>query len=453
VVPEKATAATKIRFAIFPGEARRTSSTGGRKMSREKRVKLTKRSVEGLEASGDARLVFYDTEITGLCVRVSCNSRAFYYVYRAEKGRGAAPKWLRLGTFPTMTVETARQKAKAMAAAVQLGGDPAQELKERKLAESMKALLHKFFDEHVSKLKKSSEHSYTNLVEKFVIPPIGKMKVEDIQFSHIAKLHSSMNKTPYNANRTIAILSKFFNWCELHGYRERNSNPVKGITRYKEYKRQEFMGEYELSLLGKAISDMEKTWYDRQDKKIRRQKGESVDTITPQSAAAIRLLMFTGARLGEILSLEWDNLNLEKGVARLQDSKTGFKILKLPTPAVAILDSLPKISHWVFPATSASGHQVDLKCAWTHVLHQAGLTGWRIHDLRHAFASVMVNSGASLPVVGKILGHTQVSTTARYAHLEENPAHAAAEKAAALINEYATTPRKRAAVFHLKERA
>ena len=153
--------------------------------------------------------------------------------------------------------------------------------------------------------------------------------------------------------------------------------------------------------------------------------------------------MFTGARRGEVLALKWAHVDLDMGIARLPDSKTGFKVLQLPAPAVAVLKGLPQISDYVFPADSASGHMVNIKKAWADVLKQSKLTGWRIHDLRHAFASMMVNSGASLPIVGKILGHTQASTTARYAHLEENPARKAAEAAAAKIADVIAKPRKK----------
>jgi integrase len=207
------------------------------------------------------------------------------------------------------------------------------------------------------------------------------------------------------------------------------------------------MGAGELSILGDTLSRMEKTWLDRQEGRSPREKGSAVDAITPQPAAAIRLLMFTGARVGEILSLEWKNIDLDQGTARLPDSKTGFKVLQLPAPAVAVLEGLPQVSEWVFPASSASGHMVNIKDAWGDVLHQAGMDGWRLHDLRHAFASAMVNSGASLPIVGKILGHTQASTTQRYAHLEENPARKAAEVAAAKIAEAMKTPPKRGKVL------
>jgi integrase len=161
--------------------------------------------------------------------------------------------------------------------------------------------------------------------------------------------------------------------------------------------------------------------------------------------------MFTGARRGEILSLKWCYINFELGIARLPDSKTGFKVLQLPAPALSVLESLPKMSEFVFPADSATGYTVNIKQAWGNVLRQSGLTGWRIHDLRHAFASMMVNSGASLPIVGKILGHTQASTTQRYAHLEENPARKAAEEAAAKIAKAIQVPSKRDNVLAFRQ--
>ena len=154
--------------------------------------------------------------------------------------------------------------------------------------------------------------------------------------------------------------------------------------------------------------------------------------------------MLTGARMSEVLSLAWDDIDMEQGTARLPDSKTGFKILQLNAPALAVLETLPRIDDkWVFPSTTATGHMEHLKDAWANLMRQCGLKGkWRIHDLRHAFASMMVNAGASLPIVGKILGHSQPATTARYAHLERNPAREAAEAAAAKIAEAMKRPAK-----------
>jgi integrase len=309
-----------------------------------------------------------------------------------------------------------------------------------------------FQAEYVPKLKSSTARFYQTIIENHLKPGMGKVRAKKLGYSEIARLHAAMKGKPYMANRCIAVLSVFLNWCELHGYRDKHSNPCRGIKPYKELKRQDFMSATEPAILGETLERMERTWHERKEAKTRRTANiAETDTVTPHCAAAIRLLMLTGARRGEILSLEWSNIDLDQGIARLPDSKTGFKMLQLPSPAVAVLESLPQISKFVFPATSATGHMVNVSDAWRDVLKQSGLTGWRIHDLRHAFASMMVNAGASLPIVGKILGHTQASTTARYAHLEENPARKAAEEAAAKIAKAMQTPPKRGKVVTFKE--
>jgi integrase len=395
-------------------------------------MKFTKRAVDAIEST-NKRQVFFDDDFTGFALRVSeTGKKSFYFSYRTGKGRAAEKKWVMLGAFPTMSVEQARQKAKDMAASVQQGIDPAKEIQADKEAKSMKEALQSFLDEHVSKLKPGTIKSYTMIIKKYLIPNFGKLRVKEVIYSDIAKFHHTMQETPYLANRSYAVLSKFFSWCELHGHRERGDSPCRGITKYKELKRQDFIGATELAILGDTLARMEENWIERKTTKEKR-TSEFVDTITTQAAAAIRLLMFTGARVGEILSLEWSNIDLEQGTARLPDSKTGFKVLQLPAPALAVLEALPRLGKWVFPADSESGHMVNIKDAWGDVLKQANLSGWRLHDLRHCFASMMVNSGASLPIVGKILGHNNVSTTQRYAHLEQNPARKAAEDAASKI--------------------
>jgi len=412
-------------------------------------MKLTKTAVEKLEVTGKRYNVF-DEDLKGFVVRVGAGGdKSFYYIYRAGKGRGASLKWLRLGTFPTISVEQARQLAKEKGAAVALGADPAATVKEEKTALSIAEAMDAFQAEYVAKLKPSTIAFYKVVIENHLKPAMGKVRTKKFGYSDAARFHAAMKAKPYMANRCIAVLSVFLNWCELHGYRDKHSNPCKEIKLYTESKRQEFMGAKELTILGDTLTRMEQAWYERKEAKTRRpSENPDTDTITPHAAAAIRLLMFTGARRGEILSLQWNRIDLEQGTARIphMNSKTGFKVLQLPAPAVAVLQGLPHMSEYVFPAASASGHMVNIKQAWGAVLKQSGLTGWRIHDLRHAFASMMVNSGASLPIVGKILGHTQASTTQRYAHLEENPARKAAEEAADKIAKAMKTPPQRGKV-------
>ena len=379
-------------------------------------MKFTKRSVEAIEPA-DKRQVFFDSELIGFALRVSPNGRkVFYYSYRPGKGRGIEKKWVMIGAFPAWSIEQARNEAKSMAAKVQQGEDPALILREDKSALLMKDALPKFLEDHASKLKPKSAELYCCLADKYLIPAMGQIKAKDITRGHIAKLHKDMEGKPYMANRMIQVSNVFFNWCEDNGFRERASNPCQRIKRYDEQLRKIFMSEAELSLLGDALTKL-----------------ENAQWINPLATAAVRLLLLTGARRNEILSLRWEYIDAERGIATLPDSKTGFKVLQLSAPALAVLESLPHFDEWVFPADSASGHMMSLQKPWAALLKESGLSGWRLHDLRHAFASMMVNSGASLPIVGKILGHNNVSTTARYAHLEQNPARKAAEDAAEKI--------------------
>jgi integrase len=406
-----------------------TKSTKSKKQS----LKFTKTAVEALQPT-DHRQLIYDETVPGLAVRISPSGhKSFYYFYRLpDKGRSKASQGKHLGPFPAVTVEQARLKARQEAAKVVSGRDPAKELQEAKAAKTVREALQLFQTEHVSKLKSGTIISYTAMITNHLIPKLGMLRVKDVTYSDVARLHHEMKATPYLANRTYGVISVFFNWCEKTGYRPRNTNPSLGITKYREHKRLDFMGETELAAIGVALDRMEKAWHERQAAGQPLPAGQPT-AINPQSAAIIKLLIFTGARKTEILSLKWNYLDLEKGLAHLPDSKTGYKVLQLPAPALEVLKSLPQIDEFVFPSTSACGYQVNIKDPWKEVMAQAKLTGWRIHDLRHAFASMMVNSGASLPFVGKILGHSQASTTARYAHVAENPARKAAEEAAAKI--------------------
>lgn len=389
-------------------------------------MKLTKRAIEGLQANG-TRYEVRDDDLKGFVVRVGVSGeRSFYFVYRAGKGRAAPLKRLRLGAFPTMTVEQAREIAKQKAAQVALGEDPAEQVKEGKAAPTIKAALAVFFEQHDTKIKVSTSEAYHRIAEQYVIPNMGSLKVAAVQYRHVAALHCAMKETPYQANRAAALLSKFFGWCEKNGYRDRGSNPVAGLERYEEQKRKAFMGREELEALGNAFRVMETQGYTDPET-------GKVTTFDPTIAAALKVMLFTGARCMEILTLKWAYIDPDRGIANLPDSKTGAKALHLPPPALAVLASLPRINECCFPGRRGTGHIVNVKDTWRRLLDTARLTGWRIHDLRHAYASYAACSGKSLPVIGAILGHTQAATTARYAHLADNPVALAAAETAAQI--------------------
>jgi integrase len=220
-----------------------------------------------------------------------------------------------------------------------------------------------------------------------------------------------MRDKPTQANRTIEVVSKMFNLAEEWGYRQPNTNPRKGLKKYPETKRERFFSEAELQRLGEVLEEMET---------------ERIEM--PSAIAAVRLLMFTGCRLGEIMTLQWRFVDLKAGVLRLPDSKTGKKLVQLGAPAVAVLHGLEKVedNHWVLPGRVQYGRLTDLQPFWQRLRARAGLKDARIHDLRHTFASYAAASGMSLHMIGKLLGHTSTQTTKRYAHLAEGTVKVAA---------------------------
>lgn len=383
-------------------------------------MKLTKKSVEALEGTG-SRYEVRDDDLKGFTVRVGASGeKSFYLTYRAGKGRSAQLKRLHLGTFPSMTVEQGRVIARQKLAQIALGADPAQAVKESKVAPLFSSSIEQFLREHVGvKLKPSTQKQYNALTQTHLLPAFGKMKVADVAYRHVAKLHHDLHETPYLANRCAALLSKFFDWCEKNGYREKGNNPVHGLEKYHEQKRLKFMEKAELEAIGAGIATL-----------------EAQDAIDPIISAALKVMLLTGARCSEILTLKWEYINEAHDQAFLPDSKTGAKALPIPPAAWAVISSLPRINEYCFSGRWGKGHLINVKDTWKRICDAGGISGWRIHDLRHAFASYAANSGKSLPIIGKILGHSQTSTTSRYAHLAENPvAQAAAETAEGLARE------------------
>jgi integrase len=194
------------------------------------------------------------------------------------------------------------------------------------------------------------------------------------------------------------------------------SNPARGVKLYKGEKKERFLSEAEVSRLADTLAAM-----------------EAEHVLNPKAAAAIRLLLLTGCRKGEILSLRWDFVDFGRGCLCLPDTKAGARTIPLAAPALEILAGLPRTSEWVLPAAKGNGHYVGLGKAWERVRREAGLNGLRTHDLRHSFASFAVADGATLYLVGKVLGHRQARTTEVYAHLRDDPVRAVADRTAARI--------------------
>lgn len=369
--------------------------------------KITKRVVD---AATHADGWIWDTEVKGFGLRVSKGGVKSYLVgYRAGAGgRSAQKKRYTFGRHGSpWTPDEARTEAKRLLGQIADGHDPAAERKTKREASNLTELSKRFLSEHVEvKCKPRTVEEYRRLIELHVRPKLGNKSVPEITRDDIARFHQGLKNTPYQANRTLAVLGKMFEVAELWGICPDGSNPCRRIQKFPEKKRETSLTLEELSRLGIALSEYEGA---------------------PYAVAAIRLLTFTGARLNEILSLEWAWIDFERCVARLPDSKTGAKTIHLTPPAVEILKNLDREEKnpYVILGNKPGTHLVDLKRPWDAIREAAGLEHVRLHDLRHTFASVGVMAGMGLPIVGAILGHSQPQTTARYAHLAQDPVNEA----------------------------
>lgn len=368
----------------------------------ERATRITKAAVDRL-TPGD---MIWDAEIRGFGVRCQRRDRVYMVKYRSL-GR---QRWYTIGKHGSpWTPELARREAKRILGLVAEGKDPADKKKKDRSAPTISALADRFLEEHVeAKSKDRTYTEYKRLVDRIVKPELGRLKVDDVRSSDIEKLHLKFRATPYQANRLVALLSKMFNWSGRRGER----NPCVGIERFAEQKRRRYLSSAELARLGGALA-----------------RAEEQKLISPYVIAAIRLLVFTGARLTEILTLRWDHVDLERGLINLVDSKTGAKTIYLNAAAQGLLTTLPRIegNPFVVPGERSGKHLVNLEKPWRRVRELAQLPDVRLHDLRHSFASIGAGAGLGLPVIGALLGHAQAATTARYAHLASDPLQQAAD--------------------------
>jgi integrase len=252
------------------------------------------------------------------------------------------------------------------------------------------------------------------LIDRVIVPALGKKRLAEVTRQDVRKLHHDRRATPVEANCAVKLLSAMMNFAEAIGLQPDNSNPCRHVERFPQKRHERFLTADELGRLGEALAG---------------------DGGSLYATAAIKLLVFTGARRGEILGLRWEWIDFERGEVRLPDSKTGPKTLHLPPPALEVLEALPRIEgnpHVIVGGKQGAG-LANLQKPWRAVRKAARLDDVRLHDLRHAFASVAASSGMGLPIIGKMLGHSQPATTARYAHLASDPVKAAAATVARQI--------------------
>ncbi|MFN6933548.1 MAG: tyrosine-type recombinase/integrase [Tsuneonella sp.] len=378
-------------------------------------AKLTKRTIEALEPA-DKDYFVWDGELSGLGIRVFPTGRKqFVLQYRY----GRTSRRMSLGRFGAITPDQARGLALEAMVKLRQDIDPLAVKRAKRTALTVRELADRFDEEHIAvHLKASTAKEYRRNLKLFILPAIGHLRIVDVTRADIAKYHHDWRHRPYQANRNLEIISKMFNLAELWGLRPDGTNPRRHIKKYPEKKRERYFSPGELQSIGRVLGEMEE---------------ERIEL--PSAIAAVRLLLFTGCRLGEIMTLRWEHVDLDSKLLRLPDSKTGAKEVHLGNAAIAVLETItPALDNpFVIEGRNPRAHLTDLQPFWQRLRGRAGLKNARIHDLRHTFASVAVSHGQSLPMIGKLLGHTQVQTTARYAHLANQPVLQAANDVSDLI--------------------
>ena len=375
--------------------------------------KLTKRIVDAAAPSGSTKQNYvWDSEIKGFGLRIAAKGRkSFVFQYRNAQGR---TRRLTLGAASQITAEQARGLARKAAAAVETGEDPAEARLEARRGLTVAELAGRYLEEHARPKKKASSAKLDErLLRQCILPHLGSRKTADVTGPAVRKMHHALRNTPVQANRALLVLSKVMNLAESWGLRPQGTNPCMGIERYREKRRQRFLSGEELTRLGEALAEAERE-----------------ESAHPSGILALRLLLLTGARSGEILNLRWSEVDFERSCLQLQDSKTGEKTIPLGAPALELLAKAPRIegNPYVCFGDCTGKPLVGLPKIWYRIRKTAGLEDVRIHDLRHSFASIGAGSGLGLPILGALLGHSQPQTTSRYAHLAADPLHEAAER-------------------------
>lgn len=399
--------------------------------------KITKRVVDAAEPRS-TRYTLFDSDVKGFGLRVfPSGQKSYVFEYRAgEGGRSASKKRVTIGNAAEFTPDEARKLADKLRSSVKVGKDPQGDKATARAAVTVETLAKDFLKEHVeAKRKVNTIASYEQIINSHVIPRLGKMKAKDVTGAHVAKLHFDMRETPSMANKTIAVISSMYSFAFKRGLVSKRENPAEDVEKYEEVGVERLLSSVELERLGTTMRLAETEgipWEIDLTKKTKHLRKENrVTIIDPYAAAALRLLILTGARLREILHLEWKHVDLERGLLLLPDSKTGKKTIVLNAPAMEVLSNLSRIGRYVIAGESAGTAdekpRSDLKRPWHAVRRHTGLEDVRLHDLRHNFASWGVGDGMGLPIIGKLLGHKQVSTTQRYAHLEADPVRRAAD--------------------------
>jgi integrase len=377
-------------------------------------TRLTDATVKRLPAPAAGNRIHYDADVKGFGARVTAaDHRAFILTYYTRAGR---QRRYTIGSFPDWQTTAAREEARRLKRLIDQGGDPLADIEAERGAPTVAALIERFIEEHVSRKRPHTQYDYRNIIERHIRPALGRMKVVEVTWNDVDALHRKITKGGHatQANRAIAVVSKMFALAVR--WKMRTDNPAKGIERNAEHRRKRYLTTAELKRLTDVLGDHD----------------------DHQAADIFRLCLLTGCRVGEAMSARWRNIDLSASVWTKPGATTKQgtdHVVPLSAPAKQLLAELRRRTNgvWVFPADSKPGHRVTVQKAWLAVCKAAKIGDLRIHDLRHSFASQLASGGASLPLIGALLGHSNPVTTSRYAHLFDDPQRAAVERVGKII--------------------
>ena len=385
---------------------------------------LSRRAVDTLPVAGREAL-FWDRDLTGFGVRVHPSGSKVYMVQTRAKGK---TRRVTIGRHGVWTPERARREAGRLLASLKAGETP-----RRPGADSpsvngptVAEMAERYMTEHVAvRCKPTTQRGCRDILDRFLLPHFGTLRLSEVTPDHVAALHYRMRATPTMANQAVSLLSRLFYTAAKTGEAPAGGNPCRFIQKYPTRGRERFLSEQEFDRLGRVLAEL-----------------EAAGTVSTSAAGALRLLMLTGCRRNEVVTLKWEHVDLEHDELRLRDAKTGARAVPLSPAAKQVLTALPHRpdNPWVFPGRVNGSRLRTLNASWQVVRKEAELDDVRLHDLRHSFASRALALGESLPMIGKLLGHAKVQTTARYAHLGRNSVKAAAARIADSLEADMDTP-------------
>lgn len=403
---------------------------------------INKRSVDAFKcAAGKDREILWDSELAGFGLIAFPTGKKVYCVQYRKAGQSRRS---RIGEHGRLTPDEARSLAKRHLGRVEEGADPIAERKADRAVRTLRQVADDFMALHMAaKRKGRTGEEYARLLKLHILPTLGSHRLKDLKRADVARLHARISRnSPFAANRAVAVLSSMWNWAARRDEVKFADNPARGVEKNREEGRERYLSGAELARLGDALREAETIGLPYRANPINPKskhgpkEGARRPPMDVHAVAAIRLLILTGARLREILEAKWDYVDIERGMLHLPDSKTGRKPVYLSAPAMEVLTILPRLdgNPYIIPGDKPGAPRSDLKKPWAAIRMAADLGDVRLHDLRHSFASVGAGASLGLPVIGRLLGHSQPATTARYAHLDADPLRKAADTIGAAIS-------------------